>query len=135
MKRPRIPVLASSALVASVLALMSAALASGGSFLGRFHTTSTLASTVPANGAVNPYGTVVIPQSHGKLTQGDVLVSNSNNSANLQGAGTTIVEISPETAGTFLSWHSSPLYAFANHCRPGPVTCSRIDVGSLLSAL
>lgn len=29
---------------------------SGGSFLGRFHTIRTLASTVPANGDLNPYG-------------------------------------------------------------------------------
>ena len=74
---------------------MPATLASGGSFLGQFHTISTLASTVPSNGDVNPYGTVVVPHSIGKLKQGDVLVSNFNNSANLQGTGTTIVEISP----------------------------------------
>jgi hypothetical protein len=57
---------------------------------------STLASTVPKNGDVSPYGTVVVPRSLGKLVQGDVLVSNFNNSANLQGTGTTIVQISPE---------------------------------------
>lgn len=108
MKRPRIPVLASSVLVASILAaalaLMPAAtLASGGSFIGQFHTISTLASTVPGNGDVNPYGTVVVPRSIGKLTQGDVLVSNFNNSANLQGTGTTIVEISPGGTRTLFS--------------------------------
>jgi hypothetical protein len=51
---------------------------------------------VPKNGDVNPYGTVVVPHSVGKLVQGDVLVSNFNNSANLQGTGTTIVQISPD---------------------------------------
>ena len=69
--------------------------ASGDSFIGKFHTISTIVSTVPKNGDVNPYGTVVVPSSVGKLVQGDVLVSNFNNSKNLQGTGTTIVQISP----------------------------------------
>lgn len=55
------------------------------------------ASTVPANGDVNPYGVAYVPSgfaSGGKLSPGDILVSNFNNSANLQGTGTTIVSIS-----------------------------------------
>ena len=36
-----------------------------------------------------------VPRTTGNLVQGDVLVSNFNNSMNLQGTGTTIVEISP----------------------------------------
>jgi hypothetical protein len=64
-------------------------------FISQFHTTTTIASTVPANGDVNPYGTVVVGQSTGKLHRGDVLISNFNNSSNLQGTGTTIVEVSP----------------------------------------
>jgi hypothetical protein len=65
------------------------------SFIGRFHHKSRVASTVPANGDVNPYGVVVVRHSQGRLRQGDILVSNFNNSKNLQGTGTTIVEISP----------------------------------------
>jgi hypothetical protein len=65
-------------------------------FLGRFHHLSTVASTVPANGDVNPYGVVVVPRSQGILRRGDVLVSNFNNKANQQGRGTTIVEVSPQ---------------------------------------
>ncbi|HEY5357915.1 MAG TPA: hypothetical protein VIJ82_09545 [Streptosporangiaceae bacterium] len=65
------------------------------SFIGHFHKISTLASTVPRNGDVNPYGTVVIRHSRGRLRAGDVLISNFNNQANLQGTGRTIVEISP----------------------------------------
>ncbi|WP_232246725.1 NHL repeat-containing protein [Kitasatospora mediocidica] len=65
------------------------------SFTGPLHTVSTLASTVPANGDVNPYGTVVVPQSVGELHRGHVLVSNFNNGGNLQGTGTTLVQISP----------------------------------------
>ena len=52
-------------------------------------------STVPANGDVNPYGVALVPVTTGNLVQGDILVSNFNNSANLQGTGTTIMEISP----------------------------------------
>lgn len=58
-------------------------------------TIKTIASTVPANGDVNPYGVAVVPTTTGSLTQGNILVSNFNNSANLQGTGTTIVQISP----------------------------------------
>lgn len=57
---------------------------------------SVVASTVPANGDVNPYGIARVPESSGALVQGNILVSNFNNSANLQGTGTTIVQISPE---------------------------------------
>ncbi len=55
-----------------------------------------IASTVPSNGDVNPYGLVVIPATVGSLTSGNLLVSNFNNAANLQGTGTTIVQISPD---------------------------------------
>jgi hypothetical protein len=57
---------------------------------------SVVASTVPANGDVNPYGLVVVPRSTGSLVEGNLLVSNFNNSANLQGTGTTIVQIAPD---------------------------------------
>jgi hypothetical protein len=56
------------------------------------------ASTVPANGDVNPYGVAFVPSGivpGGKLHAGDILVSNFNNSNNEQGTGTTIVEIAP----------------------------------------
>lgn len=57
--------------------------------------TSQIASTIPAKGDLNPYGLAVIPRSIGHLKAGDALVSNFNNSGNLQGTGTTIVELSP----------------------------------------
>lgn len=66
------------------------------SFLGPLHTVSPVASTVPSNGDVNPYGTVVVPQTTGDLHKGNVLVSNFNNSLNQQGTGTTIVQVSPK---------------------------------------
>ena len=56
---------------------------------------ATIASTIPGNGDVNPYGVAVVPRSTGALVEGDILVSNFNNSSNSQGTGSTIVEISP----------------------------------------
>lgn len=91
--------LVASFMLLSALSLMiwssAGAFATSNSFLGRLHTTKTIASTIPKNGDVNPYGVAVVPHSIGKLVAGDVLVSNFNNKKNLQGTGTTIVQISP----------------------------------------
>ena len=65
------------------------------SFIGQFHKLTTVASTVPKNGDVNPYGVAIVGRSQGKLVKGNVLISNFNNSMNLQGTGTTIVQVSP----------------------------------------
>ena len=73
------------------------------SYLSHFSKVTTIASTVPANGDQNPYGIVVVPHTVGRLVAGDTLVSNFNNSANLQGLGTTIVEIAPSGAVTTFS--------------------------------
>jgi len=72
-------------------------------YLTRFHTIGVVASTVPANGDINPYGVAVIPRSAGALTAGNVLVSNFNNSANAQGTGTTIVQVTPGGASTLFA--------------------------------
>ena len=79
----------------AMMAPASAAVQSPTPFIGQFHRITNIASTVPANGDVNPYGIVVVQKSRGKLHRGNILVSNFNNKANLQGTGTTIVEISP----------------------------------------
>jgi uncharacterized protein (TIGR03118 family) len=55
-------------------------------------------TTVPANGDLNPYGVAFVPKdfpSGGTINPGDILVSNFNGSSNLQGTGTTIVDIAP----------------------------------------
>jgi hypothetical protein len=65
------------------------------SFISHFHKISTIASTVPGNGDVNPYGVAVVGRSQGHLNRGSVLISNFNNKKNLQGTGTTIVQVSP----------------------------------------
>ena len=65
----------------------------------------TVASTIPANGDLNPYGIAVVPTTTGSLVGGDILVSNFNDSnadGNLQGTGTTIVQISPENKSVSL---------------------------------
>jgi hypothetical protein len=74
----------------------AASLAGQRPFLLRFHAVRQIATTVPANGDVNPYGVTVVPQTAGRLVRGDILVSNFNSKANVQGTGTTIVEISPD---------------------------------------
>src|SRR5579862_21851 len=89
-----------------ILFLLSAAvlvIASGptraddeGSTLKKLHSISTVASTVPANGDINPYGVAEVRKSVGDLVAGNILVSNFNNGSNAQGTGTTIVQISPD---------------------------------------
>jgi hypothetical protein len=87
---------ATGALLFAGVALAPAAGASTPpSFVGAFKTITTVASTVPGNGDLNPYGVAVVRQSEGKLYKGDVLVSNFNSTANTQGTGTTIVEVAP----------------------------------------
>jgi len=62
-------------------------------FLAGLSHITTVASTVPSNGDVNPYGVATVPVSMGALVKDSVLVSNFNNASNLQGTGSTIVEI------------------------------------------
>jgi hypothetical protein len=64
---------------------------------------SVVGSTVPANGDVNPYGLVRVTKSSGALVRGNLLISNFNDSDNLQGTGTTIVQISPDGAATLFA--------------------------------
>ena len=64
-------------------------------FVGPLHHVSKIASTVPGNGDVNPYGVAVIPSSAGDLFQGNILVSNFNDKGNVQGTGTTITQVTP----------------------------------------
>jgi hypothetical protein len=70
-------------------------------------------TTIPSNGDVNPYGVVFIddsfPVGSGPLAHGDILVSNFNNSTNLQGTGTTIVDISKTGVQTLFFQGTAPL--------------------------
>jgi DNA-binding beta-propeller fold protein YncE len=84
-------------------ALLTGGLASGIAhaapigFLETLHKNTTLINTVPSNGDQNPYAIVVAPVSAGTVKQGDVLVGNFNNAANLQGTGSTIINYHPDT--------------------------------------
>ena len=69
-------------------------------------------STIPANGDVNPYGVAFVPNGFpagGLLAPGDVLVSNFNNSQNVQGTGTTIVKIAPNGQQSLFFQGTPPL--------------------------
>jgi hypothetical protein len=60
-------------------------------------TVSTRPGAGPGANDQNPYGVAVVPPdfpSGGSLSPGDILVSNFNNVANVQGTGTTIVAVS-----------------------------------------
>jgi hypothetical protein len=84
---------AASLLAVTGLGAGAAGASSFPAFVAPLHHITTLASTVPANGDVNPYGVAVIPRGTGHLGRGNILVSNFNNKANVQGTGTTIVQI------------------------------------------
>jgi hypothetical protein len=93
---PVLTAAAGAAVLATAMAAAPAAQASAQPpFLSGLHKITTVASTVPRNGDVNPYGVAVIRHSDGSLHAGSVLVSNFNNAKNLQGTGTTIVQITP----------------------------------------
>jgi hypothetical protein len=73
-------------------------------------------STIPASGDLNPYGVAFVPPhfaSGGVIAAGDVLVSNFNSSANVQGTGTTIVQLTPKgplaPPGTAVTFFTSSL--------------------------
>ncbi len=87
-------------------------------YLASFATPSTLGNTVPSNGDANPYGIVLVPMSIGTLHAGELLVSNYNDSANDQGTGTTIDQITP--AGKSTLWASIDARRLPGSC-PGGV--------------
>jgi hypothetical protein len=105
-------------------------------------------STVPANGDVNPYGVAFVPPQFpkgGATNSGDILVSNFNAASNLQGTGTTIVDI-PAAGGTpslfFQSSTPAGLTTALNILRKGFVlvgnfpspdgTCQNSTAGSII---
>jgi hypothetical protein len=60
-----------------------------------------ISSTIPANGDLNPYGLVFVPDGFapgGTIAPGDVLVSNFNAKNNFQGTGKTIIKLTPNGA-------------------------------------
>jgi hypothetical protein len=88
-------------LLGASLALPPLAQAADQSLVKHLDDITSVASTVPADGDLNPYGVAVVPRSSGRLVRDDVLVSNFNSAASagnpggMQGLGTTIVEVAP----------------------------------------
>jgi hypothetical protein len=105
-------VLGTLSLVGAAFALPATAAATT-SFIGPLNNVQTIGSTVPKNGDVNPYGVANVPNTAGRLVAGDTLVSNFNNHRNLQGTGTTIVEVAPNGSTTVFA-------ALAPNKLPGP---------------
>jgi len=65
---------------------------------------------VPGNGDINPYGMAQVKHTTGNLRAGHILVSNFNDSSNLQGTGTTIVDVAPDgSMSLFASLNASSL--------------------------
>jgi hypothetical protein len=95
------------AVPAAGLVVGQIAASASGPFIANLTHVTTLGSTVPHNGDVNPYGMAVVKQDWGRLVAGDVLVSNFNDASNLQGTGTTIVQMTPE-GGRSVFAHITP---------------------------
>jgi len=96
-----------AALCACAAVAPAGALAFDHPFIGSFTSVSSIGTTVPANGDENPYGIVDVPDSVGSLVRGDILISNFNNSKNLQGTGSTNVQLTP-TGSLSLFAHINP---------------------------
>lgn len=71
-------------------------------FLETVHRHATLTSTIAENGDLNPTAIALSPVTAGHLHEGDVLVDNFNNAANLQGMGVTIMRYRPSIGETVL---------------------------------
>ena len=73
----------------------------GFSVLAHLTTTTTIGSTVdPVFGELNPYGLDIAKATNGPIAAGDLVVCNFNNSANVQGTGSTIIAIHPTPGST-----------------------------------
>lgn len=103
MRTSRIAAPLAPLIVAAALAALPAVAAAEGAVLPSLTTNSVIASTVPGNGDINPYGIVQIKRSTGRLVAGNLLVSNFNASSNFQGTGTTIVQVAPDGTVTLFA--------------------------------
>jgi hypothetical protein len=138
----------SALILAALLLLPAAALAQDEDHQPFLPSPVQSVSTVPANGDENPYGVAFVPPQFpkgGAANSGDILVSNFNAASNLQGTGTTIVDI-PAAGGTaslfFQSSTPAGLTTALNILRKGFVlvgnfpspdgTCQNSTAGSII---
>jgi hypothetical protein len=94
-------------------------------------------STVPSNGDLNPYGFAVVPNGFptGILRDGQLLVANFNNGApaNIQGEGSTIVTMDPNTGQQIgVLFQGTPPIGFTNAL--GIVKAGFVFAGSVSTA-
>jgi len=117
---PRRLLFAVAVLTAAAVAAVFSSLggATGSAYLAGLTKISTVGSTVPASGDINPYGIVWVNSSSGKLHAGDILISNFNAKSNNQGTGTTIVELSRSGKRTLFA--QIPTHGLPGAC-PGGV--------------
>src|ERR1700693_177337 len=101
----------SCALAALLAPLFSApSFADSHAVLPPLKTVSVIASTVPGNGDINPYGMAQVKRTTGNLRAGHILISNFNNGSHLQGTGTTIVDVGPDgSVGLFSQLNANSL--------------------------
>jgi Secreted repeat of unknown function len=120
----------SSSTSAAATAQSTTSSASSTPFLANLETVSKVASTVPANGDVNPYGLVFVPTSVGKLQAGQMLVSNFNAKEGAkesgQGTGTTIVQVS--TAGKVSLFATIDPKSLPGSCPGGVGLTTALDI-------
>jgi hypothetical protein len=103
-----------SCALAALLALLFSApsFADSQAVLPPLKTVSVIASTVPGNGDINPYGMAQVKRTTGNLRAGHILISNFNNALpnNQQGTGSTIVDVAPDgSVGQFAQLNASSL--------------------------
>lgn len=93
------------------------------------------ASTVPSNGDVNPYGVAFAPKNvpaGNTIHPGDILVSNFNNSQNLQGTGTTVVRM--DSTGAVSPFFTAPTGQGGMTAALGVLTNGWVVAGNLPTA-
>jgi hypothetical protein len=76
-----------------------------------------VSSTVPPNGDLNPYGIAFVPSGFpkgGKISPGDVLVSNFNDMNNCQGQGTTVIQYTPSNSDDSVASPNTATQFFAS---------------------
>ena len=120
---------------AAALTLLAATLASAQDTRSIFPLLPPSISTVPSNGDVNPYGVAFVPRTvpdDGILRPGDILVSNFNNSANLQGLGTTILRV--DKSGKTSTFFTSPAQQSGLTAALGILSNGLVLIGNLPTA-
>ncbi len=99
------------AAVAAVTATSSAAPAYGAVATGGIDTApdKTLASVIAPDGDRDPFGIAIVPLTMGKLTAGNLLVTEFGDKHGAAGAGTTILQVNPATGKTSVFARGGPV--------------------------